>query len=174
MIIRETSPDDAAAIVAIRREVALEREYTLVEPEEMSTDEVAERRSIEGYAASPGWLHLVAEVDGRIVGYIEFRNGGLRRIAHSGSFSIYLDSEHRGIGIGSMLLERLMEWARANPIIEKVTLAVFSTNDRAQRLYRKFGFQEEGRCPRDMKLPTGKYVDSVLMYRFVDEKESGS
>jgi ribosomal protein S18 acetylase RimI-like enzyme len=167
VVIRETSPDDAPAIVAIRRAVASESDYTLVEPDEMSTDEVAERRSIEGYAASPGWLHLVAEVDGKVVGYIEFRNGGLRRIAHSGSFSIYLDSEHREIGIGSMLMERLIEWARASPIIEKVTLAVFSTNERAQRLYRKFGFQEEGRCPRDMKLASGEYIDSVLMYLFV-------
>ena len=66
-------------------------------------------------------------------------------------------------------MERLMEWAVANPIIEKVTLAVFSTNTRAQALYSKFGFQEEGRCPRDMKLPTGEYIDSVLMYRFVDD-----
>ena len=66
-----------------------------------------------------------------------------------------------------MLLETLLEWAEKNPIIEKVTLAVFSTNTRAQNLYRKSGFTEEGRCPKDMKLNDGTYIDSVLMYKFV-------
>ena len=166
-IIRESRPEDAAAIVAIRRSVTLEGHYTLVQPDEMTFDEASERASIEKYRANEGWLHLVAEVDGEVVGYIEFRNGGLKRIAHSGSLSIYLDRDHRDAGIGSLLLERLLEWAEANPLIEKVTLAVFSTNERAQALYRKFGFQEEGRCPRDMKIGPGEYMDSVLMYRFV-------
>lgn len=165
--IRNTTPDDAAAIIAIRRAVTLEGDCTLVEPDEMTLDEASERATIDSYILNKGWHHLVAEVDGKVVGYIEFRNGSLRRIAHSGSLSIYLDRAFRGTGIGSMLMERLLAWAEANPIIEKVTLAVFSTNERAIALYTKFGFVEEGRCPRDMKIGEA-YVDSVLMYRFVD------
>ncbi len=52
-------------------------------------------------------------------------------------------------------------------MIEKVTLAVFSNNQRAITAYERCRFQEEGRCPRDMKLAPGEYLDSVLMYRFV-------
>ncbi|HEY3341065.1 MAG TPA: GNAT family protein, partial [Anaerolineae bacterium] len=59
-----------------------------------------------------------------------------------------------------------LEWARTNSLIEKVTLAVFSTNTRAISVYEKMGFLVEGRCPRDMKI-NGEYVDSVLMYQFV-------
>ena len=86
--------------------------------------------------------------------------------------AMLVDAQWRSVGVGSALLESLLEWARANPIIEKVTLATFSTNTRAINLYKKMGFKEEGYCPRDMKAGEGKYIDSVLMYQFVDQRSS--
>jgi RimJ/RimL family protein N-acetyltransferase len=71
------------------------------------------------------------------------------------------------MGIGTALLQTLIDWAEANPLIEKIGMAVFANNERAIRLYRKLGFVEEGRRPREMKLGPGWYVDDVLMYRFV-------
>ena len=65
------------------------------------------------------------------------------------------------------MMNELISWAEKNSVIEKVTLNVFSTNPRAIHLYEKCGFKEEGRCPEDMKLSDGTYIDSVLMYKFV-------
>jgi RimJ/RimL family protein N-acetyltransferase len=65
------------------------------------------------------------------------------------------------------LLQTLIDWAEANPLIEKIGLAVFANNEAAIRLYRKLGFMEEGRRPREMKLGPGQYVDDVLMCRLV-------
>jgi RimJ/RimL family protein N-acetyltransferase len=84
-------------------------------------------------------------------------------------FSVWVREEWRGRGVGTALLQVLIDWATESPLIEKVTLAVFSTNHRAIGLYRKLGFEVEGMCPRDMKLADGNYMDSVLMYRFVDQ-----
>jgi RimJ/RimL family protein N-acetyltransferase len=66
-----------------------------------------------------------------------------------------------------MLMQSLIEWAEKNETIEKLTLAVFSTNVRAIALYKKLGFAIEGMCHRDIKIPDGTYVDSILMYKFV-------
>jgi RimJ/RimL family protein N-acetyltransferase len=82
--------------------------------------------------------------------------------------SIYVDQPWRGQGVGQLLLEGLISWSERSPLIEKLSLAVFSTNLKAMGLYEKMGFRIEGRCPRDMKLASGDYIDSVLMYRFVD------
>jgi len=38
---------------------------------------------------------------------------------------------YRGQGIGRCLIETLLTWAVANPLIEKVCLGVFSTNSSA-------------------------------------------
>ncbi len=75
--------------------------------------------------------------------------------------------EHRGQGIGTALLETLLEWARESPIIEKVGLSVLSKNRRAIGLYEKLGFVAEGRRSREVKLAPGEYLDDISMCRFV-------
>lgn len=72
------------------------------------------------------------------------------------------------------MLKTLLEWAQANPLIEKVGLAVFSTNARVIELYRRLGFVEEGRRAKEIKFGPGKYVDEVLMGRFVKPEVAGS
>ncbi|MCO7126428.1 GNAT family N-acetyltransferase [Sporolactobacillus shoreicorticis] len=39
----------------------------------------------------------------------------------------------------------MIEWAKANPLIEKVASGVFSTNEAAIHLYKSMGFMEDGR-----------------------------
>jgi RimJ/RimL family protein N-acetyltransferase len=73
----------------------------------------------------------------------------------------------RGRGVGTALLQCFIEWAEANPLTEKVGLGVFARNETAIRLYRKFGFLEEGRQPKEVKMRPNEYEDVILMYRFV-------
>jgi RimJ/RimL family protein N-acetyltransferase len=65
------------------------------------------------------------------------------------------------------LLQCFIEWGEANPLIEKVGLGVFASNEAAIQLYRKFGFVEEGRQPKEVKMGPNEYEDVILMYRFV-------
>jgi len=71
--------------------------------------------------------------------------------------------------VGTALLQRLLKWAEANPIIEKVALEVFATNDSAIRLYKKLGFIEQGVARKEVKLGPGRHVDVLSMYRFVKQ-----
>ena len=169
VLIRTATPDDAARTLAILTAAVAEGAYTLAEPGERPTSEEEERRAIEEHVARDGDLFLVAEAEGEVVGWVAFESDRLRRTRHRGEFSMFIDARWRGRGVGTALLEALLAWAAAHPVLEKVALAVFSTNDRAQALYRKLGFVEEGHCPSDMKLADGTYIDSVLMYRFVKE-----
>ncbi len=70
-------------------------------------------------------------------------------------------------GIGSSLLQHLLEWAKKDERVEKVSLEVFSNNKRALHLYEKFGFIEEGRRKKNAKLRPGYYVDDIYMSQFV-------
>lgn len=167
VVIRCAEEADAARLVEMMRAVVAEGSYTVAEPDEWTTTPEQERKTIAAHVARRGYLYLVAEVDGSVVGKLDFQNGYRHRTARSGMFSIYLSREWRGQGVGPLLIQRLLDWATHHPTLEKITLAVFSTNHRAIAAYRKCGFQEEGCCPRDMKLASGEYMDSVLMYRFV-------
>ena len=167
IVIRVAKPDDAEKILDIWRYVVGEGAYTLREPDEFkrTVEDVIQR--LEGNQEGDGSLYLVAEIDGTVQGLLDFSNGHLRRTAHSGMLTMLVDIDWRGVGVGTALLKALLEWARGNPIIEKVTLATFSTNMRAINLYKRMGFKQEGYCPRDMKVGEGEYIDSVLMYQFV-------
>lgn len=49
------------------------------------------------------------------------------------------------------------------PLLEKLNLLVLASNDRAISFYKKFGFVEEGRKIREVKIRDGHYDDNILM-----------
>jgi RimJ/RimL family protein N-acetyltransferase len=165
--IRTARADDAAALLVYIRSVAQETEFFLRTPDEFPSTEEQERQWIHDRFHRPGWTIFVAEASGTIIGNVSFENGPHRRVAHRGTVGIAVAKPWRGKGIGTALLQTLIEWAEANPLIEKLSLSVFANNETAIRLYSKLGFIEEGRQPKDMKLGPGQYVDAILMYRFV-------
>ena len=78
-----------------------------------------------------------------------------------------ISENYRGMGIGKTLIKTLLDWAENHPLIEKVSLGVFSTNHRAISLYKSMGFIEEGRKVKEIKINENKYVDDIIMYKFV-------
>lgn len=66
------------------------------------------------------------------------------------------------------MLELALEQAWENGF-EQLELGVFSDNERAIRLYEKYGFQKTGVSPRAFKLKDGTYRDEILMVRMKKE-----
>ena len=165
--IRSAQPDDAAPLLAFVHSVLSESPFFGVEADEFDRTEEQERQWIQEHIDGPGKLVILAEIPNSIIGCLSFENGHRRRIAHRGSFGISVREHWRGQGIGTAMLQALIDWAVASPLIEKLGLSVFVTNVDAIRLYARLGFVEEGRQPREIKLGEGDYADSVLMYRFV-------
>ncbi|MDA8321050.1 MAG: ribosomal protein S18-alanine N-acetyltransferase [Actinomycetota bacterium] len=99
--------------------------------------------------------YLVAEDDGRIAGY-----GGLLGAGGQGDIvTLGVAPGDWGRGIGSALLTALLGEARRRGYTE-VFLEVRTDNDRAQRLYRRFGFTDVG-LRRGYYQPSG--ADALVM-----------
>lgn len=83
--------------------------------------------------------YIVAEVDGLVVGY-----GGIWLIIDEGHVTnIAVDEKYRGKGIGSKILEGLIQLCADRNMIA-MTLEVRKSNEVAQALYKKYGFKEYG------------------------------
>jgi len=94
----------------------------------------------------------VAEVDGHAVGSCNIGRSGAgptSEQSHLGELGILVRRSHRGMGVGSALLERSLADARTR--FELVYLSVFAVNTRAQELYRRFGFVTCGHFPGAIK-----------------------
>jgi RimJ/RimL family protein N-acetyltransferase len=172
LVVRNPVPEDAARLLDYAHVVLQESEYFLLEPDELQLGEEEEQDWIQEHSEEDGSLLLAAEVDGFIVGLIGFENGPQRRVAHRGTLHLSVGRPWRGIGIGTILLQSVIDWATAEPTIEKVSLSVMVTNHRAIGLYRKLGFREEGCLAREIKIAPGRYEDELLMCRFVKSNPS--
>ncbi|MEL3971158.1 GNAT family N-acetyltransferase [Rossellomorea oryzaecorticis] len=167
-IIRNGKLGDAEVLLDIGRSVISEDEYFIAVSEEVEKTPLHEEKErILSILDNIKDTLIVAEVNGLVVGSIEFRSQTRKRLSHTGSVSMSISKNYRGMGIGKALLKALVDWAEENPLIEKISLGVFSTNQRAISLYKQMGFLEEGRLMKEYKLHNGEYIDDVLMCKFV-------
>jgi len=109
---------------------------------------------------------LLAFLDEQLIGNLDFHVGKRKRLAHTGGFGMSVHPDFRGLGVGNALLARMIDWAKANPRLERIELNVLASNEPAIGLYRKLGFVEEGRKVDAIKYQDGTYVDDLQMVRF--------
>ena len=167
VIIRQAKLEDAEAVLNIQRDVILEDQYLITTPEEFHNSVEQQRDWLQKILDNNRETLLVAEQNSKVVGWIVFQSPNRNRLAHTGSFGMMIQKEYRSLGIGKRLINELLDWAKKNPFIEKVSLGVLSTNHRAIALYKSMGFTEEGRKINEIKIKENEYVDDILMYKIV-------
>lgn len=158
---------DAQQMLKIQQEVMAEERYFISTEAEFQQTIEGQQAWIQKKLANDRDIILIAECNKTIVGWLAFQSPERKRLAHTGSFGMMVRKDQRGQGIGKRLIEALLTWAAANPLIEKVCLGVLSSNISAIALYRKMGFIEEGRKIHEIKIADNLYVDDVLMYKLV-------
>ncbi|CAH0314777.1 Putative phosphinothricin acetyltransferase YwnH [Peribacillus sp. Bi96] len=167
-IVRTGKIEDAEAILEIQKSVVSEGKFLIAYPEEFNRTSSQQKEWMQSILDNEKETLIVTEKDGEVVGWIVFEmNQNRKRLSHTGSFGMMIRKGYRELGIGGMLLKALLDWAEKDPRIEKVSLAVFSTNHRAISLYKKMGFIEEGRKIKEYKMSDNDYVDDILMYKLV-------
>jgi ribosomal protein S18 acetylase RimI-like enzyme len=112
---------------------------------------------------SPPAAHLVAELDGWLVGYLRLKPATpLAENAHVlAVMGLAVTPRARRRGVAAALLTAAEQHARDRGA-HKLSLRVLSTNASAQRLYERLGFEREGVLREEFCID-GRYVDDVLM-----------
>jgi len=121
------------------------------------------RKRIEDWA--PTDYLLVAEVDGRVVG-----NLGLHAVSasprrrHAGTLGMGVHDAWQRRGVGTALLSAGLDLADNWIGYSRLELSVYTDNDAAVALYKRFGFEVEGTARR-YALRGGAFVDAFMMAR---------
>jgi RimJ/RimL family protein N-acetyltransferase len=101
----------------------------------------------------------------RIVGSASLGLNEQEVFRHKGELGIAVDDDYQNMGIGSAILKHLLDIAKKKKLT-KVSLSVDTGNDRAVHVYKKAGFEIEGKL-RNEKYYKGQYSDDYRMAIFL-------
>lgn len=163
-IVRSAEESDAQNLSEVRLQIDGETENMDRERGEAYIDESGFKKIIKEDIEAINHLFLVAEANGKIVGFSRCEGSKLKRMSHKVEFGVCVLKEYWGFGIGKNLLKESIQWADSNGI-KKMTLAVLDTNEKAKNLYERNGFEVEGVLKKDKLLSDGKYYNTILMGR---------
>ncbi|WP_010238463.1 GNAT family N-acetyltransferase [Clostridium arbusti] len=162
VIIRKAVQSDAKGLIEYLNIIGGESNFLTFGIGEFGGSIEEEEEFISNALNKENALFIVAEVNGNIVGNLNFSGGPRQRNAHVGEFGVSVLKEHCGKGIGEKLIKYLINWSKKSEIIRKINLRVRNDNTVGIYLYKKLGFLEEGVLKRDF-LINGEFYDSLLM-----------
>lgn len=124
------------------------------------------RKRLEDRLDQQDGLHLVAVDADEVIASGGIRGfGPVLRRRHAAHLGICVTRERQQQGIGSEMMRRLCEWADNWAGYLRIELTVYTDNEPAIALYRRFGFVIEG-THRAHAMRDGVYVDTYAMARF--------
>ncbi|GAA0235777.1 GNAT family N-acetyltransferase [Castellaniella daejeonensis] len=159
--VRDAADEDIAVIQAIYAHHVLNGISTFEEIPP-SVDEMASRRDA---IIRSGLPYLVAEVDGRVVGYCcaaAYRARPAYRYAIENS--VYVEDGMDGKGVGSALLRALITRCEAGPWRQMIAVIGDRANTSSIILHQNCGFRHVG-ILTGVGFKLGQWVDTVLMQR---------
>jgi putative acetyltransferase len=116
-----------------------------------------------------GTFRLVACLETEVVGQLDihtFPHHPRRR--HVGQIGMAVRDDFQGQGVGTALLQAAVDVADKWLNLLRLELEVYTDNEPALRLYKKFGFVIEGTLVR-YAYRAGQYIDVYMMARFKPE-----
>ncbi|MCU0537048.1 MAG: GNAT family N-acetyltransferase [Hydrococcus sp. Prado102] len=117
---------------------------------------------------SSGIYRLVAAVDDnqKVVGMASLHTNKGRR-AHVAGLGMFVRDDYQHQGIGSRLLQALIELAQRWLNLKRLELTVYIDNPAAIHLYKKYGFAIEGTLKK-YAFRDGIYIDAYTMARVTE------
>jgi phosphinothricin acetyltransferase len=151
--------DDIAPITKIYRDAVINGKASFeLEP----PDEKEMRRRYEDLAGN-GYPYLVARIGDEVAGFAyvaPFHSRPAYRWAIENS--VYVDPSFQGVGIGTLLLDRLIDICTQKDFRQMIAVIGDSANTGSIRLHEKAGFTHVGSL-RAVGWKHGMWLDTVMM-----------
>ena len=150
ILIREAAVADAHTVLDYVEGRSGESDFLTFGPGEFELSEAAEEDFLRKCRESDNHLYILGLIDDTVVSTLNFSAGQRPRVRHSGEFGMSVRKQYWGLGIGSLMLETLIDWARDTRIVKKLNLRVRTDNHRAIQLYEHRGFVKEGTIRKEI------------------------
>ena len=168
LLIREAEAEDAAELVTFLNCVSLETDFTSLDGEGILLTDTEMELFLDKQTHSENQITLLALLNDEIAGIVNITADQRKRVRHIGDLFIVIGQKYWNNGLGSLLLEEVVEWAQASGVLRRLQLTVQTRNQAAVHLYQKYGFVIEGRQEPGAYIEEGKFIDVYLMGKLID------
>lgn len=142
--IRQAEISDTVKFLNCLKEYIPQSEYIPQLEQEINLNFKEKEELINAFLEKENSLLLIAEYENKIIGNIDLTGSVRKVMEHTAVIGMGMNKEWRNTGLGTALLAAIIEWAKANPILEIIWLQVYTENALGVSLYKKMGFVENG------------------------------
>ncbi len=115
------------------------------------------------------YVVMVGEWNGEIISYASLNRYSERSVYNGvADLSIYIQRDKRGLGIGSIIMQKMEQIAQQNEFY-KILLLVLPFNELGMKLYEKKGYREVG-VFHNHGIMSGKFVDVAILEKIISDK----
>lgn len=163
VLVRSANLKDALDLMNLKRSYIMNTTSIPLELHEYPVDLEKESQIISSYTTSSNSILLVAESEGKLIGNIDLTGSKRTKMLHTAMIGMGIREEWRNQGLGKIMMEAALRWAKACSELEIIWLNVYASNELGFNLYKKMGFNISGTIPGFFKSKMG-YDDKVQMY----------
>lgn len=163
LILRDPVIEDAEAMIAYAKVVGGETDFLMADENGIEGLTLAgEEEWIRNTLSAPNTKMFLGFVGNELVLLCDVRAAVRKRIAHIAVVAISVKRDYWRLGIGSIAMQAMIDYAKSTGTLRTLSLEVREGNERAIALYKRFGFVEAGRHKAYFNI-RGTYYDEILM-----------
>jgi RimJ/RimL family protein N-acetyltransferase len=157
---------DAAQLLALLAQLGRESNTFTVDDGIEELSETDEAEQIERISGTTTNVIFVAVLGDRLIG-VSTVQASTDFSAAQGEVGVAVLKEFWGMGLGTALVEEILDWARNYSSLERLVLTVQLRNTRAAKLYQHLGFENCTATSYEVVDPTGQRVAAIDMSLWV-------
>jgi len=162
LILRKPSPEDAVKMINYLNTVGGESDNLLFGKDEFHLTVEQEVEYLKKIQQDENTFMILGVFDDTIVSVAQISRSNRKRIGHNSELAISVLKDYWGNGIGSVVMEELIRFAKDHPVIRNISLGVRANNSNAIKLYEKYGFKKIG-LHKDYFNINEIFYDEILM-----------
>lgn len=167
IILREAVPGDAKDILLMMGQVNKETEFLVLDEAELLLPPETLEEELDYIYESNNNLLLLAIYEGTIIGTASVKADSQFRLSHVGEVGISILQEYWGMGLGTLMLEEIISWAKEMGVLFRLELDVQVRNERAVPL-PKNGLPNQAVMPRGARTDLGEFLDVYKMSYLIE------
>ena len=161
--IRKPLLSEALALVKLKRSYIKNTSTIPILLDEYPIDIEKETNLMQEFDESQNSLLLVAEHEGELIGNIDLTGNKRSKMFHTAMLGMGIKEEYQNQGLGRILIESAIAWAKNNDALKLIWLDVYASNDGGIHLYKSTGFKVSGTI-KGFFNEKENFIDKIQMY----------